>query len=155
MASDPSPPPLPNDAPSLVDAVLAGQRLVIIPYVFSVILLSFNRSMGGVHLVKTGGWPMGEIFKASCITALFGWIGMPMGMIWTVICLFYLWRGGKDVTRAVLERSVGEAEARQILASAPKPKLPASIWWVRLIIVIPMVVLTLFIFCILFPPPWV
>lgn len=151
-----APPPIPaSESPGLVEAVMAGQRLVIVPYVFSVVILSFKRSMGGVHLVKTGGWPMGKIFGASCITALFGWIGMPMGIIWTVICLFYLWSGGKDVTRAVLAASVGEAEAKRILKTAPKPKLPASIWFVRMIIVIPMTLLTLLIFCILFPPPWV
>jgi hypothetical protein len=71
-----------------------------------------------------------------------------------VICLFYLWRGGKDVTRAVLAASLGEAEAKRILSIAPKPKLPASIWVVRLIIVVPMILVTLFILCILFPPPW-
>lgn len=150
-----SPPDPESGADSLVDIVMSGRRFIVIPYVFSVILLSFKRSMGGVHLVKTGEWPMGQLFGAATVTTLFGWCGMPMGIIWSVICLFYLWRGGKDVTLQLLCRSVGGPEAKRILAASPKPLLPNSIWLLRLLILIPMVVLTLVVFCILFPPPWI
>jgi hypothetical protein len=149
-----SPPPLPpqvdpyappRENPVVVDQtpgeleerVMRGYRFMTIPYVVSVMILSFRRSMGGVHEVNTGEWPMGQVIGATFITCLFGWWGIPFGILWTILSLFYLWRGGRDCTREILTQALGAQEAKRILAAAPRPKPPASIWLVRLVILIP------------------
>ncbi len=157
MSSLSSPPPLPPvnpyapptnlaDTPPqasspLIDSVMAGGRFITVPYVISVVVLSFKRSMGSVHYVSQGAWPMGEVFSATLITCLLGWWGFPFGLIWTFISLFHLWRGGRDVTGEILTREVGGQEARRILSMAPKPAPPRTIWLVRLIILVPVLVL--------------
>ena len=144
----------PVESNATLEAVMNGQRFVIVPYVFSLILWTSQRSMGGVHVVKTGEWPMRQLFGAACITSLFGWCGIPRGIPWTIVNLIYLWRGGRDVTLLLLTPSVGIEEARRILATAPKPKPPASIWYLRLLILVPLAILTVLLLCILIPPPW-
>ena len=152
MADDP-----PTESPDedLISMVRSGRRLVMVPYVFSVLILSFKRSMGHVHVVGEGEWPMKQVWAAAFVTVFFGWIAMPMGMIWSVLALYHLWHGGKDITLELLSHSVGPEELKQIIATSPKPRPPASIWLVRLLILVPMAVISLFVFCILFPPPWI
>lgn len=135
--TDPIPPP-PITHP-IVEAVMAGHRYITIPYVFSVVVMSFRRSMGGVHTVRTGEWPMGALIGASCITLFVGWWGIPWGFIWSALTLVSLWRGGKDVTKEVLTNVIGAAEAKRILAVAPKPKPPGSIWLVRAMVLVPVI----------------
>jgi len=130
----PKPPPLPLPEHPVVDQVMAGNRFVTYPFVISILILSFNRNMGGVRLVGRDQWPMVPLFGATLVTMLFGWWGFPWGMIWSPVSLFHLWRGGRDSTLDVLGGVIGYADARRVLATAPKPKLPASIWLVRLFI---------------------
>jgi hypothetical protein len=154
-----SPPPLPvnpyappgadpvpgNQEPSdLEQLVMSGYRFKTIPYVISAVFISFRRSMGGVHEVKTGEWPMGQVIGATCITCLLGWWGFPFGIAWTVISLFHLWGGGQDRTRKILTQVLGAPEAKRILAAAPKPKPPGTIWLVRLLILIPVILIVTF-----------
>ncbi|MBC8126211.1 MAG: hypothetical protein H8M99_03550 [Gloeobacteraceae cyanobacterium ES-bin-144] len=130
-------PSLPLPVPDSVESmVMSGYRFITIPYVYSFVVLSFHRNWGGVHLIRTGEWPIGKVFGAACVTCLVGWWS-PSGMFYSLWSLFYLWLGGCDMTPQVLEQIVGETEAKRILAVAPKPKIPAEIWWVRLLIVLP------------------
>jgi hypothetical protein len=129
----------------LENLVMSGHRFVTIPYVVSVVILSFRRGLGGVHVVKTGEWPVGKVIGATAITSLCGWWGFPFGIIWTVISLFHLWKGGSDVTRKLLVQDLGPQEASRIMASAPKPKRPGAIWLARLIILLPVILITAFI----------
>lgn len=139
-------PARPRTYATVVDQVMDGTRFVTIPYVFSILILSFQRSMGGVHEVRTGEWPGGKMIQATLITCLFGWWGFPFGILFSILSCFYLFLGGRDVTRQVLEKAVSKEEARKILRAAAKPKLPASIWVVRAIILFPFALLALVIF---------
>lgn len=133
------PPELPEATSShpVVLSVMAGQRYVIYPYVASALIMTFRRSMGSVRVVETGQWPMGPLFGATAITTLFGWWGFPWGLVWSPAALFNLWRGGRDATKEILADVVGAPEAKRILAVAPKPKLPATIWLARAVILVP------------------
>lgn len=127
----------PDAGHPVVKAVMAGKRYVVYPYVASLLILTFRRSMGSVRLVETGSWPMGPLFGAATITTLFGWWGFPWGIIWSPLALFNLWRGGSDATKDILAEAVGFPEAKRILSIAPKPKPPLTIWLVRLLILVP------------------
>ncbi len=135
--------PTPPEIHSLEELVMAGYRFVTLPYVFSVLVLSIRKNMGNVYLVKIGDWPMRELFRAACVSALFGWWGFPFGFAYTILSLWHLWHGGRDMTWRVLEQSQGRKEAKRIMAAAPKVKLPATIWWVRLVILIPVAALVI------------
>ena len=126
------------------EMVMNGRRLVIYPYVFSIVVMTLRRNMAGVHVVETGKWPMGQLMGASLITSLFGWWGLPFGIIWSFINLFHLWNGGRDLTKSVLTEALGKQEAKRILAIAPKPKPPGLIWVVRFIILIPLLAILSF-----------
>ena len=121
-----------------MDAVLQGSRFIVVPYNFSIVILAFKRSMGGVKFVAPGQWPMGEVFGATAITGLFGWWGFPFGLIWTVANLFHLWNGGRDVTQQVLAAEIGPVEAKRVIRASHKAKLPAGIWGVRALIAMPL-----------------
>lgn len=122
---------------SVVDQVMDGNRYVTIPFVVSIVIMSFQRQMGGVHVVGNGSFPTGPLVGASLITVLFGWWGIPFGIIFSFVSCFHLFKGGRDVTFLVLENVVGPEEAKRILKIAPKPKLPASIWLIRAIVIAP------------------
>jgi hypothetical protein len=149
----PIPSPLPADEASapqssianVVDFVMAGNRFVTIPYVFSMLVLTFRRNMGGVHTVRTGHWPIGQMVQAAIVTSWFGWWGFPFGIIYSILSCYYLFRGGRDATKEILEKTVGREEANRILRAAPKPQLPGSIWIVRAIVVLPFVLVFLII----------
>jgi hypothetical protein len=123
----------------LVSLVMEGTRFITIPYAFSIIILSFRRSMGSVHQVDSVNWPISQVILAAVITTLFGWWGIPFGVIWSILSLFYLWSGGRDSTREILTSAIGPMEAKRVLSIARKPTLPPSIWLVRAIILIPII----------------
>lgn len=127
--------PLP-DHPMVAD-VMQGSRYVIYPFVVSILVLSFRRNFGGVRVVRTGSWPIVPLFGAALTTIALGWWGFPWGLIWSPIALFQLWNGGRDFTKDILSNEIGMPEAQRVLAMAPKPKPPASIWLVRLMILVP------------------
>lgn len=132
------PPPLPLPDNPLVHEVMAGTRFVTYPFVFSLLVLSFNRNMGGVHAVGSGRWPVSPILGAAVVSIFFGWWGFPWGIIWTPVSLFHLWNGGRDATKDVLSAEIGAAEAQRVLKAAAKPKPPSSIWLVRALIILPL-----------------
>lgn len=126
---------MPAAAPgSLVAAVQAGHRFYVIPYVFSVVILTFRRSMGGVREVSDHHWPVMPLAGAALVTSLLGWWGFPWGIVFSIAALVRLWNGGKDVTLQMLQQVVGPAEAKRILDAAPKPVKPPSFWLVRLVV---------------------
>lgn len=141
----PGPPPLPLPSHPLVQEVMDGTRYVTHPYVVSLLLISFNRSLGGVLRIGSDSWPIGNLFSATLITLFFGWWGFPWGIIWTPLSLFYLWRGGRDCTMGLLTEAVGPNEAQRVMAAAPKPKAPPTIWLVRLMILAPVALFVLFV----------
>lgn len=137
-------PQAPRQQPGAVaQAVMSGVRFKIVPYVFSVVIMSFRRNMGGIQPVSTGSWPVGSVIGAVIITMLFGWWGFPWGIIWSIPVLFQLWNGGRDVTSQMLIAEVGPLDAKQILAAAPRPRPPAGLWVARGIILLPPLLIAL------------
>lgn len=126
---------------SIAEAVTDGTRFIVIPFVFSIIIVSFRRHLGGVYRVHDHEFPISKLFLATLITMLFGWWGIPFGIIWSVISMFQLWNGGKDVTLEILQDEVGKEEAVRIIKAARKPKKPASLWLVRGLILLPFILL--------------
>lgn len=68
-------------------------RVVVYPYVFSLIVVSFRRSFAGLWCRKHRNL---RLALASFITATLGWIGIPYGLIWTPVALLDLVQGGRQ-----------------------------------------------------------
>lgn len=86
-------------------------RLVAYPYVFSFVVVTFQRAFGGcwcrVHRIQR--W-----LAASLITLIFGWLGFPFGLIFTPVRLVQLARGGlqdRNINGRIL-RLIGEEKYR-------------------------------------------
>ena len=119
---------------TLVEAVQAGHRFYLVPYVISAVVITFRRNMGQVHEVSDGKWPVLPIAGATLLTSLLGWWGFPWGVAFSFATLIRLWNGGKDVTKDLLQQAVGTEEAKRILAAAPKPVKPPSFLLLRLLV---------------------
>ncbi|HEX7260217.1 MAG TPA: hypothetical protein VF258_00220 [Luteolibacter sp.] len=127
---------MPREHRELAERVGRGERLVSYPFIVSIVILTSQRSMGGVRWVKSGDWPMAPLIRATVVTSLFGWWGIPFGPIFSGLSLFYLWRGGRDATKEVLINALGAQAALQIIKSSPNPNIPPAIWFARAIILI-------------------
>jgi hypothetical protein len=66
-------------------------RVVVYPYVFSLLVVSFRRTLAGIWCSKHRNL---RLMLASLITALFGWLGIPYGFLWTPVALISLVQGG-------------------------------------------------------------
>ena len=85
-------------------------RAVSYPYVFSVILLTFRRGFSGLFCSKHRNQ---RLLAASAITAVFGWLGVPFGLLWTPVTLFKLAQGGEqpqDLNRRLLKSLAEQKE---------------------------------------------
>jgi len=98
---------------------------------------SFKNTIGGVRVVEDFRYPVKDLAQAAFTTLVFGWWSIPHGVFWTLSSLIYLWQGGRDVTQEMLTESLGKREAKKILAGARKPIKPFTLWWVRLMILLP------------------
>lgn len=66
-------------------------RAVTFPFVFSVVVMTYQRAFSGIYCRKHRRQ---YHLLASVITAIFGWIGIPFGLVWTPMTLLKLARGG-------------------------------------------------------------
>jgi hypothetical protein len=66
-------------------------RLVVYPFVFSIVFMTFRRALTGLWC-KTHRSQ--NLTIASIISSVFGWVGIPFGIIFTPIVLFQLAQGG-------------------------------------------------------------
>lgn len=66
-------------------------QLVIYPYVYSVIVMTFRRAFTGLWCRRHANL---YLILAGLITATVGWLGIPFGLIYTPMVLFTLARGG-------------------------------------------------------------
>jgi len=90
-------------APELVQSEVArGGRFVVYQYNYSVILLSFRRS-SDIYFLRAGESAVAKGMRWTLISLLFGWWGIPWGLIWTPVSLFQNLRGGRDVTDEVMK----------------------------------------------------
>ena len=78
-----------------------GGRFVVFQYCVSIVVLSFKR-FSNVHFVKSGESAFGKGAIFSLISLLFGWWGIPWGLIWTISSVVTNCRGGRDVTAEIV-----------------------------------------------------
>ncbi len=79
-----------------------GGRFVIFQYCVSVLVMSFKRP-SSIYFIKAEESALGKGLGFSLISLLFGWWGFPWGPIWTIGSLVTNLRGGRDITREVLQ----------------------------------------------------
>ncbi len=90
-------------------------RVVVYPYVFSLVIVTFRRAFAGIWCRKHRRI---RLLLASLITAILGWIGIPYGLLWTPIALFKLARGGdqpadlnSEMLQALAEHKLQQQDA--------------------------------------------
>ena len=79
-----------------------GARFVLYYYTVSIVVLTFKRP-SDIHFVRGGETGVGKGLLFSFISFFFGWWGIPWGPIYTIQSLFHNFRGGKDVTKEVVQ----------------------------------------------------
>jgi hypothetical protein len=85
----------------LAAALQAGGRLVFYEYCISVIFLTL-RCPTDLVLLRPEESGVVRGLPYCLVSALFGWWGIPMGIIYTPLTLFTNLSGGRDVTDEVL-----------------------------------------------------
>lgn len=63
----------------------ATLRLAVFPYVISIVILTFRRAWSGIYCARCSSQKMTE---AKLLSLLFGWWGIPFGIIYTLGVLF-------------------------------------------------------------------
>ncbi len=86
----------------LQDEVNNGGKFVIYSYCVSIIVMSFKRS-SDIYFIKAGQSSFIKALPWTAISFLFGWWGLPWGIIYTIGCLATNIGGGKNVTSDVLK----------------------------------------------------
>jgi hypothetical protein len=61
--------------------------------------------------------------------------------------------GGRDSTGDILAAEIGTVEARRVMKAAPRPRPPGSIWLVRVLILLPVLLLGSLVYSIATLPP--
>ena len=87
-------------------------RIVVYPYVFSLLVVTFRRAFTGIWCNKHRNL---RLILASLITATFGWLGIPHGFLWTPVALIQLVQGGKQPAELNVEmlKSLAEHKMQQ------------------------------------------
>lgn len=80
-----------------------GGRFVVFQYCASVIVISFLRS-SNIYFVRAGGSALSKGWPYILITLILGWWGIPWGPLWSVKSIVINLRGGKDVTKDVVNK---------------------------------------------------
>jgi hypothetical protein len=85
----------------LQDEVAAGAKFVIYTYCFSIVVMSFKRGTD-IYFVKSNESRFAKSLPWFFISLLFGWWGLPWGIIYSIGCIGTCIQGGKDVTNEVM-----------------------------------------------------
>lgn len=85
----------------VTEGVKAGGRFVIFEYCVSILIMSFKRS-SSIYYIAPGHGTAGKSLPFTATSLLFGWWGIPWGFIYTPMALATNFRGGRDVTGAVM-----------------------------------------------------
>jgi hypothetical protein len=85
----------------LQDEVAEGGKFVIYSYCVSIIVLTFRRS-SDIYFVKHNQSRFAKGLPWFLISFVFGWWGIPWGIIYTFGSLGNVIGGGKDVTEPVM-----------------------------------------------------
>lgn len=84
------------------DEINRGGKFVLYTYCISIIVMSFKRP-SSVYFIKSNENAFVKGLPFSLISLLFGWWGIPWGIIYTIGCLFSNIGGGKNVTKEVMQ----------------------------------------------------
>jgi hypothetical protein len=85
----------------LQDEVNQGGKFVTYRYCVSIIILSFRRS-SDIYFIKKDQNSLAKGLPWSAISILFGWWGIPWGIIYTIGSLGTNFSGGKNITEDVM-----------------------------------------------------
>jgi len=87
--------------PQIQQEVSGGGKFVVYTYCISVIVLSFKRS-SAIYFIKNGENAIVKGLPFTLLSFLFGWWGIPWGIVYTIGALVTNIGGGKDVTDVVV-----------------------------------------------------
>jgi len=115
-----------HNADSLRQAVEGGAKFVIYSYNFSLVVMSSSDRQISIFI------PAGQnrIMKGlpfTLISLVFGWWGIPWGIIYTLQSLHQNLLGGNDVTQQMLASLAPRRATSGIEAAAPLPRTPPHI----------------------------
>src|SRR5689334_8728962 len=85
----------------LQDEINKGGKFVIYTYCVSIIVMTFKRPTD-VYFIKSGERRVTKGLPYALVSLLFGWWGIPWGIIYTFGSLGTTLGGGKDVTGEVM-----------------------------------------------------
>ena len=80
----------------------SGARFVVFEYCISLFVVSLKRS-SHVMFVRKEDSPVRHGLSYSLCSLVLGWWGIPWGPIWTISTVVTNFRGGRDVTKAVIQ----------------------------------------------------
>ena len=93
-------------AEQLQQELHGGGRFVVFEYCVSLVVVTYRRS-SDVHFIRHGESTVGKSLFYTLVTLLFGWWGIPWGLIYTPGCLATNFGGGRDVTEDVVAAMSG------------------------------------------------
>lgn len=82
--------------------ISSGAKFVIFQYCFSIIVMTFKRS-SDIYFIKSGERTYKHSFEYTLLSFVVGWWGIPWGPIYTISSIYSNLRGGKDVTKQVIQ----------------------------------------------------
>ena len=87
----------PSAAKEIADWLETGGRLVVYEFCISLILITLRRTSAPVYL-RPGERGIVQGLPYSLLSLLFGWWGLPWGVIYTPLTIVTNLRGGFDVS---------------------------------------------------------
>lgn len=78
-----------------------GGKFVVYQYCVSLLVVTFRRG-SGIYFVRAEESRVKRALPWIVLTCLMGWWGIPWGPIWSIQALILNFRGGKDVTGAIM-----------------------------------------------------
>jgi len=88
-----------------------GGKFVTYYYCISIVIMTFRRG-SDIYFIRAGESAFSKGLPWTLLSLLVGWWGIPWGPIWTIQSLVVNFRGGKDVTDAVVKSfSAGASSA--------------------------------------------
>lgn len=78
-----------------------GGKFVVFQYCISILVMTFRRG-SAIYFIRADEGTFGASLKYTLISLFFGWWGIPWGPIYTIGAFITNFKGGKDVTAAVL-----------------------------------------------------
>lgn len=79
-----------------------GGKFVLYTYCFSIIVMSFKQP-SSIYFIKSTENAFIKGLPFTLISLLFGWWGIPWGIMYTVGCVFSNIGGGRNVTMEVMQ----------------------------------------------------